>query len=482
MSRLRLLAFLVLAFAVAMPAPPAFAQRQQRQAAQQAQQAFPEEVQAAVTQFGGLYQDAELQRYVESIGRLLVSTTETPNDPFTFGLLDSDIVNAFSMPGGYVFVTRGLLALANNEAELASVIGHEIGHVTARHASSRQTRGVIAQLGAGLLGALLGNPNIANAAGMGAQLYLQKYSRDQEFEADQRGVGYMARVGYDTRAAPAFLASLEAWMQLEGKVAGHAMGDAAYNMLADHPRTVDRVERARELAMSNQPKNAMVERQIYQKKIDGLIFGDDPKQGVVRDRLFIHPALRFAFEVPQGFHISNTPSQVHAEGPGGAAIVFDQSPRPFQGPPDEYIARAWASNLRLDSIERISVNGMDAATAATRAQTQDGQVADIRLVAIRFDASTYYRFLFVSPPNVTARVSDAFRRTTYSFRRLGEKEVEGIRPMRIRTVTARPGDTVDTLSARMPFAELRRERFMVLNGLDQPSQLAPGEMFKVVTQ
>jgi predicted Zn-dependent protease len=468
---------LFLALAVGAASSGAFAQRQPHSAA-----GFPDEVQAAVMQFGGLYGDAELQRYVESVGRLLVSTTETPNDPFSFGVLDSAIVNAFSMPGGYVFVTRGLLALANNEAELASVLGHEIGHVTARHASQRQTRGVIAQLGAGLLGALIGNPNIANVAGAGAQLYLQKYSRDQEFEADQRGIGYMARAGYDTRAAPAFLASLEAWTQLEGKIAGRPMGDAAYNMLADHPRTVDRVERARELAVGSQPKNAMIEREIYLKKIDGLVFGDDPKQGVVRDRLFVHPTLRFAFEVPPGFHITNTPSQVHAEGPGGAAIVFDQSPRPFQGPPEEYLTRMWAPNLRLGQVERIEVNGMEGATGAARAQTEDGQEVDIRLVAIRFDASTYYRFLFVSPPNVTSRVAEGFRRTSYSFRRLGEKDVDGIRPMRIRVVGARAGDTVDSLAAQLPFSELRRERFMALNGLEQAGELRPGEMYKVIVQ
>jgi predicted Zn-dependent protease len=474
MTRRRLLLLLAVAIGLA-AAPPAHPQGQ-------GARAFPDEVQAAVTQFGGLYDDPELQRYAESIGKLLASTTEKANEPFTFGLLDSAIVNAFSMPGGYVFITRGLLALANNEAELASVIGHEIGHITANHSSQRQTRGVLAQLGAGLVGMLLGNPNIANVAGVGAQLYLQKYSRDQEFEADQRGITYMARAGYDTRAAPAFLAQLEAWEQLQAKVSGHPMGDAAYNMLADHPRTADRVERARELAVGNQPKNAMIEHEIYLKKIDGVIFGDNPSQGIVRDRVFIHPVLRFAFEVPPGFQITNTPSQVHAEGPGGAAIVFDQSPRPFSGDPVDYVTRVWAPNLQLSSVERIDVNGMPAATAATRAQGQDGQVADIRLVAIRFDASTYYRFLFVSPPNVTGQLAEAFRRTTYSFRRLSEKDVDGIRPMRIRAVTVRPGETVDTLANRMAVPKLRREHFLVLNGLPPDAQLRPGDLVKLVVE
>jgi predicted Zn-dependent protease len=469
--------FLLLAVAIGLAAaPPAHAQGQRALAA------FPDEVQAAVTQFGGLYDDPELQRYVESIGKLLVLTSEKANEPFTFGLLDSAIVNAFSMPGGYVFVTRGLLALANNEAELASVLGHEIGHITANHAGQRQTRGVLAQLGAGLLGMLIGNPNIANVAGVGAQLYLQKYSRDQEFEADQRGITYMARAGYDTRAAPAFLAQLEAWEQLQAQVSGHPMGDDAYNMLADHPRTADRVERARELAVGNQPPNAMLEHEIYLKKIDGVIFGDNPKQGIVRDRFFIHPELRFAFEVPPGFHVTNTPSQVHAEGPGGAAIVFDQSPRPFSGDPVEYLTRVWAPNLQLSSVERIDVNGMPAATAAARAQTQDGQVADLRLVAIRFDPSTYYRLLFVSPPNVTGQLAEAFRRTTYSFRRLSEKEVDGIRPIRVKAVTVRPGDTVDTLANRMAVPKLKREHFLVLNGLPPNAALRPGDLVKTIVE
>jgi predicted Zn-dependent protease len=447
-----------------------------------AQAQFPDEVQEAVTQFGGLYQDAALQHYVESIGRLLVATTETPNDPFSFGLLDSSIVNAFSMPGGYVFVTRGLLALANNEAELASVLGHEIGHVTARHASQRQTRGVIAQLGAGLLGALIGDPNIANAAGVGAQLYLQKYSRDQEFEADQRGIAYMARAGYDSHASAAFLGSLDAWTTLEGRIAGKAMGDAAYNMLADHPRTVDRVERARELAVGNQPRDAMLEPEIYLKKIDGLVFGDDPKQGVVRGRLFLHPELRFAFELPPGFHVSNTPAQVHADGPDGAAIVFDQSPRPFQGAAVDYLVRAWAPQLRLQEVERIDVNGMEAATGRTHAQTEDGQAVDLRLVAIRFDGKTFYRFLFASPPQVTGQLAEGFQRTTYSFRHLSEKEVDGIRARRIRTVAVPPGDTVQALSDRMPFGELRRERFLALNGLRDGGELRPGQLVKIIVE
>jgi predicted Zn-dependent protease len=469
MTRRRLSAFFVLLLALAAAPGPARAQQQ-----------FPQEVQEAVAQFGGLYQDAVLTRYVESIGKFLVATTETPNDPFTFVLLDSDIVNAFSMPGGYVFVTRGLLALASNEAELASVLGHEIGHVTAGHASQRQTRGAIAQLGAGLLGALLGDQAIANAAGVGAQLYLQKYSRDQEFEADERGITYMARAGYDSRAAASFLGSLEGWMRLEGQVAGRAMGDAAYNMLADHPRTADRVERAREAALGKRPPDAMIEREIYLKKIDGLVFGDDPKQGIVRDRRFLHPALRFQFEVPPGFHITNTPAQVHAEGPDGAAIVFDQSPRPFQGRAEDYLTRGWAPNLRLADIERIDVNGSEAATGRARTTTKEGQSVDLRLVAIRFDANTFCRFLFVTPPETTSRLADAFQRTTYSFRRLSEKEVDGIRPMRIRVVTTRVGDTPEGLSASMPFKEFRRERFLALNSLPDGVALRPGELVKTI--
>ena len=469
------------AAAVALLALPSFAVPALMPATAAAQPS-PGEVDQVAQQFGGIYRDPELTRYVASVGQLLVSTTEMANRPFRFTVLDSPIINAFSLPDGSVYVTRGLVALANSEAELAGVLGHEIGHVTAGHASARQTRGTIAEIGAGLLGALLGAAGVGDIAGAGAQLYLQKFSRDQEYQADQLGVRYMSRVGYDPRAMGWFLRSLDDQSALEAQIAGRPAGSEGFSFMSDHPRTPDRVQRAIAEAAENPARQPMIERDIYLRKIDGLAYGSDPNQGVVRGLTFIHPGLGFRFDVPQGFQVSNGERQVLAQGPNGAVIVFDRSPRPFRGSAVEYLANGWEPNLQLADVERIDVNGMDAATGRTTAQLQQGGTMDARLVAVRFGPDTFYRFIFLAPPQTAGQFRQAFQRTTYSFRRLSPQEAAQIRPLRIRIVTVRTGDTIANLAARMQVPDLPRERFMVLNGLHQGEEPRPGDKVKLVVQ
>jgi predicted Zn-dependent protease len=439
-------------------------------------------------EFGGRYDDAQVGTYVTSIGQVIVATTPMAREPFTFTVLNSDIVNAFSLPGGaggHVFITRGLLALANNEAELAGVLGHEVGHVTAGHSKQRQHQDMMTQLGAagaGLLGALLGSPEFGNIAsqvvGTGGELYLKKYSRDQEFEADQLGVNFMSRAGYDPQAMVSFLSSLEAQSALDGRIHGQVAGDKAYSMMADHPRTYDRVQRAMAEARTSLPRDPMTKHEPYLRKIDGLLYGDDPQQGIIRGRVFEHPGLAIRFEAPPGFQLGNSETQVQARGPNGALIVFDQAPRAFTGDPAAYL-RSWAPNL-VTQTERIDVNGMAAATAAARAQLKSVGDVDLRLVAIRADGDRYYRFIFVSPPAATAQLAAGFQRTAYSFRRLNPGEAAQIRPLRVRIVRVSPADTVDSLSARLPFTELKRERFLVLNNLPADTVLRPGDVLKVI--
>jgi predicted Zn-dependent protease len=439
----------------------------------------PEEMQQIIQQFGGVYQDPDLQKYVNSVGQLIAAASDKPDQKYSYTVLDTAIVNAFALPNGSIFVTRGLIDLANSEAELASVLGHETGHVVAGHSASRQTRGTIAEIGAGLLGALLGSPQIGNLAGVGAELYLQHYSREQELEADTLGLRYMGRAGYDQRAAVRFLKSLEAQSALESKILGTPQGDLAYNMMSDHPRTVDRVERAAQVA-GNHPPQGEIDRAIYFKKIDGVVDGDDPDEGVVRDHTFMHPKLRFAFSVPDGFQIANGTTQVVAHGPNGAAIIFDRNPKPFSGSAVDYLTRGWAAQVQLGNLEKITVNGMEAATATAKARTQSGATVDARLVAIRFDPNTFYRFVFLTPPELTARLATEFRRTTYSFHRLSESEAASVKPYRIKVVTVQQGDTVESLSKKMPFDRLQTERFLVLNGLGQGAALKAGTQVKIV--
>jgi predicted Zn-dependent protease len=434
-----------------------------------------------LAEFGGAYDNVALQRYVESIGELLASTTERPDIDFTFTVIDSPIINAFALPGGYVYVTRGLLALADNEAEVASVVGHEIGHVIARHSAQRYSRSVLAQIGAIGLGIATGSGELANLAGSGAAVYLQSFSRDQEFEADTLGIRYMARANFDPQAAADFLAKLQAHSQLEATLAGQPESTDKSNIMATHPRTVDRVQRAIENAGATQVTNPILARDIYLDKIDGMLYGESPSQGVVRGRRFLHPDLRFAFEVPEGFTLHNNPNQVVAQGPGDALIVFDLAPKPGSGSMLTYLTRGWAGDMDFTDAEQIEINGMEAATGSTSLRTQQGP-RDVRLVAIRYDAETVYRFMFLTPPDLTEELSLGLRETTYSFRRLSEAEAAAIEPLRVKIITVRPGDTVESLAEQMPFGDYREERFRVLNDLPDDAELTPGQRVKIISE
>lgn len=465
----RIAAFLAAALMLA--APPTFAQS-------------PDELKQIAAEFGGPYNDPNLQRYVTSIGNLLSQASDRPGAAHGFTILNSDIVNAFAVPSGDVFVTRGLVALANSEAELASVLAHEIGHVTAQHAQHREERGTygaLGALGAGLLGALIGAPQLGQLGQLGAQAWISKYSREQESEADLLGIRFMSRAGYDPRAASWFLKSLEDQSALESQIVGAPRGDAAYSFMSDHPRTADRVQQAIEAARGITVNDPMLARDIYLQKIDGIVWGDDPDEGVVRNHSFLHPKLRFGFEVPDGFRLLNGQNQVQAKGPDGALIVFDRSPQPFRGAPDDYIARAWAAKAQLANLERFDIDGMLAATATTRAQLKDAGTVDVRFVAIAASEDRFYRFLFISPPNATARLSAAFERTARSFHRLSDREVAAIRPLRVRVVTARQGDTIDSLARTMAVERLQKEQLIVLNGMPADYQLKPGDKVKVIT-
>jgi predicted Zn-dependent protease len=471
MSPLHRLAGLLLAALLGL-GPPAFAQS-------------PDELKQIAAEFGGPYNDPGLQRYVTSVGELLSQASDRPGAARGFTVLDSDVVNAFAVPSGDVFVTRGLIALANSEAELASVLAHEIGHVTAQHAEHRQERGTygaLGALGAGLLGALIGAPQLGQLGQLGAQAWISKYSREQESEADLLGIRFMSRAGYDPRAAAWFLKSLEDQSALESKIAGAPRGDASYNFMSDHPRTADRVQQAIEAARGITVNDPMLARDVYLPKIDGIVWGDNPDGGIVRNRVFLHPKLKFGFEVPDGFRLLNGQSQVQAKGPDGAVIVFDRNPQPFRGGPDAYIARAWAAKAQLANLERFDINGMPAATATTRAQIESVGTVDVRFVAIAWSEDTFYRFLFISPPNATARLTPAFERTARSLHRLSDSEAASIRPLRVRVVTARQGDTVESLARAMPVDRLQKEQLTVLNGMPADYQLKPGDKVKVISE
>jgi predicted Zn-dependent protease len=446
-----------------------------------------------VREFGGTYDDAEVAAYVERVGQALAKHAEVQDIQYSFTVIDDDGINAFALPGGYIHVTRGLLALASNGAELAGVLGHEIGHVTARHAAQRYSTATATSLGIGVLGILgviAGLPApVTDVAGSGLQtgaaIYLQSYSRDQELEADRLGIRYMTAAGYDPDAMVSFFRKLDAYTRLEAEKVGDPGAGDRFDIMASHPRTADRVQQAAQLAASARAPGEELDRQRYLQAIDGLIYGDSPQQGFRRGRDFIHPGLRIAFRVPEGFVLKNGPQQVAAVGPDGALIVFDADPRAdvARRVPDmpAYLTQVWAARTRLAGVQRFQVDGMEAATGTVRLQTQSG-VADVRLAAIRGGVDRIWRFIFLSRPDATQRLQSAFQSTAMSFRQLSAQEAAAVKPWRIEIVTVQPGDTPEKLASRMAVDSYQLETFRVLNGLEAGDRLAPGQQVKIVTQ
>ena len=438
-----------------------------------------------IQQFGGVYNDPKVAAYVDRIGQGLAQVSELPDLDFTFTVLDDDIVNAFALPGGFVYISRGLLGLANTEAELAGVLGHEIGHVTGRHSAQRYSQSVIAGIGTAgvsiLSSVCLGTTAVGDAVGQGAGVYLQGFSREHEFEADTLGVRYLSRTGYDTAAMASFLSSLEAYSALEAKVSGLPDPASRYNIMSTHPRTSDRVNAATRAANVKPVANPKTGNREYLAAIDGVVFGDSENEGFVRGRRFVHEPANFMFEVPQGFKLFNGAQQVTARGPNESLILFSGGSIPHRGDMRSYLTRVWAKNTSLADVEAIDINGMQAATGRTRIRNRTGSF-DARLVAIRHDPSNIYRFMFLTRPAQTSALSEDLRRTTFSFRKLTAADRARYGPWRIEMRVVRSNDTVARLSRNMPMQGPKEEWFRVLNGMNPGQEPVPGQVVKVVVE
>ena len=430
-----------------------------------------------VEAFGGEYTESGIDSYVQDIGDSLAAESELPNLDWTFTVLDTPNVNAFALPGGYVYVTRGLVTLASDEAELAGVIGHEIGHVTARHSAERYGGSILANV-AGMASAIFLGGDAARMTSSLGQMALASYSRSQEFQADTLGVRYLGLGGYDPEAMASFLDKLQANTVLQATLRGNPEAADQFNIMQTHPRTPDRVRAAIAEAGQRLEQGTRAQDRFLQT-VDGMRYGDSPKEGFVRGRDFLHPTLRFAFKVPEGFTLFNASNQVTAFGPDDAVIVFDRAKDPNTRDPLTYLRRQWASNASLRNAERIEVNGMEAATARTQGRLQQG-TRNFRLVAIRYGGDTIYRLMFVTKPNATSRFAEDFRRTTHSFRRLSAEEADGLEPLRLRLHTVRQGETMDSLAARMAYEDHKVLRFRTINGLDEGETLQPGQRVKLV--
>ncbi|MEM7423288.1 MAG: M48 family metalloprotease [Pseudomonadota bacterium] len=446
-----------------------------------------------VDKYGGIYDNPRLTAYVNELGRRLVRVSEQPAERWTFTVLDSPTVNAFALPGGYIYITRGLVALANSEAELAGVIGHEIGHVTAGHASLRGARATIANsavLGAQIFGAILGlDPALMEIGTAASQVLaggvLADYSRSDEIEADRLGIRYLARAGYDPYAQADFLESMAASAGLDARMRGRVYNPNTTDFLASHPATGPRTRQAiREAQRAGEriPIGAARNRTRFLREIDGTVYGDSEKQGFVLGRTFSHPVLGLTFTVPDGFRILNSNSAVTAVGPDRARLVLD-SGRDDGASLTDYIRRRWVPEIgrtntvgRLSAVTPRTINGLEAAVGRAPIAV-DGTDYDALLVALRLDGALY-RLTGLSP--VGTSHANAIERAAETFRRLRPDERAGLRERRVVVETVQPGATVAGFAARMADPMFAEERFRVLNDLGPRGQPVAGSAVKII--
>ena len=428
-----------------------------------------------VAQQLGLVENEVLQQYVQRVGAQLAEESERPNLPWTFRVVDDPTPNAFALPGGFIFMTRGMMDLMDSEAELAAVLGHEIGHVTARHSVTQISRGQLAQLGLGVGSILF--PSAAQAVGglaqTGMQLLFLSYGRDAERQADELGFRYALREGFDVREMDDIFATLMRIGQASGR-------SEIPSWLASHPAEPERIAAAQARAdtVTRGPLN--LGREAYLARIDGLVYGDDPRQGFFREGVFLHPELRFRIDFPQGWRTQNLPQAVNALAPQQDAILQLTLAQGASGAEDA--ARRFLSQqgLRVGQTSRQNVNGNPAVVSYFQAQSQQGVISG--MVAFIEHGGRVYQVMAYTPAQAFSRYEPAFRRVIGSFDSVNDPSVLNVRPNRIDVVRTTRQMTLAEFNRQnpsvIPLAELA-----ILNQVEDGASILPaGQWKRVVAQ
>jgi len=432
-----------------------------------------------VAQYGGEYKQEGLNEYVLDIVLRIVSVTEKRDEPWRVTVLNSPIVNAFALPGGYVYVTRGLLTLARNEAEIAGVLAHEVGHVIARHGVERQSRAT----GLGIFGAIAGiltqSSDVFKLGQTLGGLYLADYSRDQEYEADDLGVKYLGLAGYPRAAMADFLQRLDDHAAFEQKKAGKDGQSGQFDFFASHPQTEDRIVRARGLAEQEDVQERSYGRAGYLKHINGVRYGDDIREGVIRGRTFIHPDLRLTFDAPKGFQLINSKRAVLAQDRNGNRMTFDMDPRGLQGQTIEgYLQNIWTAKFKVNNIRYMEVSGSPAAYVRFNLK-QNNSVRILTAVAIDRGDGNVARFLYTSKRR-KSDLENLYIESFQSFRPITYEEAAKIKQLVVDVKTVSWGEDLDDLVDKMPEGEYRRDLFLLLNPEFKDREPKRGDVYKIV--
>ena len=422
--------------------------------------------------YGGEYSDPKLERMVAKVVGSLTTVSANPTQTYRITILNSPNVNAFALPGGYLYITRGLLALANDSAELAAVIAHEMGHVTANHGLQRQRLEAEEGLATKVVSDVLGDSPTAKAALIRGKLRLAQFSRNQELEADAIGIKSVGEAGYDPYAAGRFLQSMSAYTDFRS-ISGAT--DASLDFLATHPNTPQRIELAQRHAREFGPPGVGTrDRDSFLAGIDGLLYGDTPEEGYVRGNTFLHPRLGVSFSVPEGFVIDNSAAAVTATGPGDMAVRFDGVSLDEGRSLTDYIRSGWVAGLDDSSVRQETINGNEAATAHARAEGWQFDITVIRA------GKQVYRLLTAAPTASTSL--DAVANTVSgSFHMLSAADKAALKPLRIRVVSVQPGQTAGSLAAQMVGVDRKLDLFRVLNAMGPGASVSAGDKVKIIT-
>ena len=440
-----------------------------------------------IAEFGGAETGARAA-YVENVGRRVGAYSGLANSAAAlhYTTLNSAVENAFAVPGGYVYITRQLMGLMNDEAELAFVLGHETGHIAARHAQARKSAATRNSI-LGVLGVLLGSALGGNALGglisQGAQQYAQmatlSFSRDQEYQADTLGLRYILSAGYDPLAGATMLAAIGRATDLEARVQGNAHRSTP-EWASTHPLSVNRTQRAQaEAQRTGRAGQGLRNRDQFLTQLEGIYVDDDPAQGVIDGRSFTHPDLGLQFIVPVGYQMQNSTSAVTI---GGSAGKAQFSTGRFNGDLASYISQVvygltgGRTQVPMAPPRETMINGIPAMYSVGRANTSSGAI-DVSVMAYRWAPDRAYHFVMLTRAGMGI---GPFASMVDSLRRVTPQEAASIRPRIIDVITVARGDTPQSLSRRMAYRDYQLERFLSLNGLAGNTQLVPGQKLKVV--
>ncbi len=430
-----------------------------------------------VAQFG-LYEDSTMQRFIKAKGTQMAAISHRPKLDYTFRVLNSNVINAFAVPGGFVYFTRGIMAHFNSEADFAGVLGHEIGHITHRHSVEQHRNVLLGQLG--IIAGMIIAPDLARFAGTassGLQLLLLKYSRDAEREADELGVEYSSKIGYDAKEMALFFNTLE--RQSAGTEAAQLP-----EFLSSHPNPGDRNATVTKLAAEWQQRlkltNPVVNRNAYLRSIDGLIYGEDPKEGYKENNVFYHPVLKFQFPIPPDWNYQNTPQQVQMAPKDGKAVMLLMLAQgnSLQSAYDTILSKY---KLRAVETKSITVNGLSAIYFIADQQVENQPVLRTMSYIIQYNGLIYH-MLGVSTLTDYYNYADSFSNTMQGFKPLTDPNKLNKKPDRVKIKTVTTAMTLLQFFRYYNLPEARHEEFAILNGLKLTDNLTNGTLIKIVTQ